>query len=253
MSSDISQRQKQHYERIHDAYVDHYFDRHSMAYRDRFIYRPLFEGLDLNDKAVADLACSSGQNSLELLRFFPRAQITGFDISAKACADYRANVGRPAIEIDLTKGARLDARFDAALVVGGLHHCVADLPATLETIAGLLEPGGLLLMMEPNADFVLEGARQLWYRHDSYFDAATEHALSHDALARLAASWFRPRDVRHMGGPGYFLILNSLIFRLPKALKAVLAEPLSAVDQLYNRLPGQAPFPYFLARWERLP
>ena len=247
-----SQRQKRHYEQIHDAYADHYFDRHSMAYRDRFIYRPLLDGLDLNGKAVADLACGSGDNSIALLRSFPEIELTGFDISAKACADYRERVGRPAFEADLTKAQNPDTLFDAALIVGGLHHCVADLPGTLKTVAGLLKPGGLLLMMEPNADFLLEGLRKLWYRHDRYFDAESEHALSHSTVLDQGRHLFEPLDLHYLGGPGYFLILNSLIFRLPKPVKSALAPPLGLFDAGYNRLPGRGLFPYFLARWRRL-
>ncbi len=251
MNEGASQRQKHHYERIHDDYTDHYYDRQSMAYRDRFVYRPLFEGLALDGKCIADLACGSGQNSNELLRYFPGAQLTGFDISARACADYRQNLSRPAIETDLTKACGHKQRFDAALIVGGLHHCVADLPSALKNIADILKPGGHLMMMEPNADFLLEGARRLWYRHDSYFDAETEHALSHDRILDLAEPYFRAIDVKHLGGPGYFLVLNSLILRMPKRVKAAMAQPLMAFDAAFNQLPGRRLFPYFLARWQR--
>jgi hypothetical protein len=58
-----STRQKQHYEAIHTNYEDHYYDAQSMAYRERFYYDPLFEGLDLNGCRVADLASGSGHNS----------------------------------------------------------------------------------------------------------------------------------------------------------------------------------------------
>lgn len=252
MVLETSKRQKQLYERIHDDYVDHYYDRHSMAYRERFIYRPLLAGLDFNGKSVADLACGSGDNSLTLLERFPEIDVTGFDISAKACADYRARVGRPAFEADLTKARGQEAIYDAALVIGGIHHCVADLPSTLQNIAGMLKPGGLLLMMEPNADFLLEGVRKFWYRHDRYFDANSEHALSHDEVLDQGRHLFEPLELHYLGGPGYIFILNSLMFRLPKPVKSVLASPLSLFDVGYNRLPGRGPFPYFLARWRRL-
>ena len=248
-----STRQKQHYEQIHDAYADHYFDRHSMAYRDRFIYRPLFEGLDLNGKDVADLACGSGGNSIALRQLYPDVRLTGYDISAKACADYRERVGQPAVEADLTKAVSHGATHDVALIIGGLHHCIVDLPSTLRNVAALIKPDGLLLMMEPNADFLLEGVRKLWYRHDPYFDAETEHALSHDSILQEARGLFDPLDLQYLGGPGYFLILSSMILRMPKPVKSVLAQPFSLFDVGYNKLPGRAPFPYFLARWRRRP
>ena len=61
-----SSRQRQHYTAIHDAYEAHYYDAPSMAYRSRFIYRWLFDGVDFRNAEVADLACGSGHNSLAL-------------------------------------------------------------------------------------------------------------------------------------------------------------------------------------------
>lgn len=243
--------QKTHYEAIHDAYQE-YYDAGSMAYRERFIYGPLLDGLDLNDKDVADLACGAGATSKAILARFPRARTFGFDISARACAEYEASVGRPAREADLTQPLDLGRTFDAAIIIGGLHHCVADLPRTLENVRALLKPGGLLLMMEPSDDFILAAARQLWYRWDRYFDADTEHALSHADLLATAGGGFATDRVRYLGGPGYFLILNSMIFRLPRLVKRALTRPLLAFDAGYSHLPGRVLFPYFVARWRRV-
>jgi SAM-dependent methyltransferase len=178
-------------------------------------------------------------------------QVIGFDISSKACAAYSANVGAPCIQLDLMQGADPARRFDAAMVVGGLHHCVSNLSGTFATIASLLRPGGWLLAAEPNREFFLEGLRQRWYRVDRYFDADTERALAYAELERLAAADFEPIDVRYLGGPGYFLILNSLVTRTPRMLKRVVAPPLFAFDWAYNGLPGKRLFPYFVARWRR--
>ena len=243
--------QQRHYEAIHDAYEAHYFDPASMAYRERFIYSGMFEGLDLNGKLVADLAAASGYNSVAMLKRFPAAQVMGFDISPKACAAYEGLVGSRCVQFDLTRGEDPGVRVDAAMVVGGIHHCVADLPSTFETLAQLIKPGGMLLATEPNRSFFLERLRQHWYRADKYFDADTERALDYEELDALARDAFEPVDVRYMGGPGYFLILNSLVTRTPLAVKRMLAPPMFLADAIYNRLPGKQLFPYFIARWRR--
>lgn len=251
--SDAGQRQKAHYEAIHAAYEDSYFDGPSMAYRERFIYDPLFEGVALDGRDVAELASGSGFNSLALRRRAPAARLSGFDVSAQACAAYRAVVGRPAIECDLTVPLTTSLSFDCAFIIGGLHHCVGNLAQAIANAARLVRPGGHLLMVEPNAECLLDGLRRSWYRADRrYFDASTEHALEHDRLADLATGAFVPEVVAFMGGPGYFLVLNSLLFRITPALKSLIARPLMAIDGLYNRLPGRAPFPYFVARWRRV-
>jgi len=251
MESPVSSRQKTHYERIHDDYGDHYYDLQSMAYRRRFVYEPMFEGLDLNGKRVADLACGSGMNSTGLLECFPRAEVEGFDISSKACADYRRIIGRPAHEVDLSRDLRGPARFDVA-ITDALHHCVSDLNQTLENMASLLVPGGLLIMYEPNADYFLEPARRFWYRHDRYFDAPTERALDHDSVLQLAGRRFKLLDVRYGGGPAYFLVLNSLLFRLPKSVKSLISPSLFALEDVFHALPGRKAFANFIARWERI-
>jgi SAM-dependent methyltransferase len=242
--------QKSHYESLHDAYQE-YYDPESMAYREQFIYGPLFDGVDLNGCDVADLACGSGATSKSILQRFPRARTFGFDISARACEDYARNLGRPSMEADLTRGVDAGRTFDFAVIIGGIHHCVIDLPGTLRTIRTLLKPGGMLLMMEPSDDFVFAHLRTLWYKVDHYFDAPSEHALSHDKLIALAGSDFSVAKLQYLGGPGYFLIFNSMVFRLPRIVKTTLNKPLVITDVVYNKLPGVWPFPYFVARWRR--
>jgi SAM-dependent methyltransferase len=237
--------QKRHYEEIHSDYERHYYDASSMAFRRRFVEEVMFAGLDLNDSHVADLASGSGHNSRSLLARFPKACVTGFDISPSACAAYRVNVGRDCHE------CYQGPLFNIAMVQGGLHHCVSDLDATLRTVGSMLRPGGILLMWEPNKMCFLETARRLWYRFDHYFEAGTEAALDHDEVLRRAGGLFEAIDVRYLGGPAYFLVLNSLLFRIPTAVKRLMAPPLFAIEGAYNRLPARVLFPCFIARWRR--
>jgi SAM-dependent methyltransferase len=251
MSIGPDRRQAAHYDRILGDYDRHYYDRYSLVYRERFILKPLLEGIDLRGKRVADLASGSGETSRYLLRSFPGVEPTGFDISSEACRRYREEVGRRAHVLDLTCGTYAGETFDAAIIIGGLHHCVADLAGTLGTIAKMLRPGGVLLMFEPNKDYMLEGVRRIWYRADRFFDDSTEAALSHDELLVKAGSLFEARLVRYLGGPAYFLVLNSLMFRLPPGLKALIAPPLLAAEGLYNRLASRWFCSAFVAQWVR--
>jgi SAM-dependent methyltransferase len=244
-------RQKEHYEAIHDAYEAHYYDQPSMAYRHRFIYRPLLDGAQLNGASVADIACGSGHNSLALRKYFPSVRTTGYDISESACRDYRIRTGNPAHQIDLTRPATPVEVHDAAIVVGGLHHCVTNLDMTFRNIAQMIRPGGQLLMMEPNEDFFLSSVRRIWYRKDPWFEADSEAALKHDEIVARASPYFTPRRVVYFGGPAFFLIYNSLIMRIPLRVKPWLSPVLFPVEGLYNRLPGRAAFAVFVAEWQR--
>ena len=246
-----SSRQRQHYAKIHDAYEAHYYDASSMKYRQRFIYDWLFDGIDLTNKKVADLACGSGYNSLVVLERFSGAQTTGFDISAPACESYRRTTGNTARVIDLTRPIETPEAFDAAIVVGGLHHCVTNLPQTLRNVAEMIKPGGHLMMMEPSSDFVLNVVRDKWYARDRYFDAPTEEALSHDAILKDAAPFFKREAIRYFGGPAYFLILNSLVTRVPLGIKPILWPLLKPIEVAFCNIPWRGIYPCFLARWQR--
>jgi SAM-dependent methyltransferase len=250
--AEISDRQAGHYDRILSDYDRHYYDVQSTAYRERFIIGPLVEGLDMRGWRVADLACGSGSTSLSLKRRFPGIETTGFDISPEACRNYEARVERPCHVLDLTKPHAAEQQFDAAIIMGGLHHCVVDLETALANIAGLLKPGAPFLLFEPNREYFLQFARDLWYRVDGYFDAATEDGLAHGDLLRQAGDAFRADQVRYFGGPAFFLIYNSLVFRMPHGLKRAVAPPLMALEAGFNALPGKRLFSSFTARWRRV-
>ena len=132
-----------------------------------------------------------------------------------------------------------------------LHHCVADLDTTLANIAAMLKPGAPFLLFEPNREYVLQFARDLWYRADRYFDAATEDGLAHSDLLRRANGAFQPERVRYFGGPAFFLVYNSLIFRMPHRVKELVAPPLMVLEAGFNSLPGKRLFSSFTARWRR--
>ncbi len=245
--------QAQHYDAIVDDYESHYYDRTSLAYRQRYIYTQLFNGLDLNGKRVIELACGSGHNTLELLRRFPGADALGVDISPRSCAAFKRNTSRECYEIDLTdRSAQLPPPADVAFVIGGLHHCHKGMTAALDNVSCLIKSGGLLLMVEPNARFFLNAARRKWYTNDKWFRDEEEDAVDYSDLLKMAGAKFDELSVRYLGGPAYFLIFNSLVTRVPLRLKPMIAPALFACDDVYHALPGSAPFPMFIARWVRL-
>jgi SAM-dependent methyltransferase len=241
-----------HYDGILDAYDRHYYDSYSLQYREQFILAPLLEGVDLRGKRVADLASGSGETSRFLSARYPGVQCEGFDVSPEACRRYRQRTQRPATELDLTRGGYAGDPFDAAIIMGGLHHCAAGLDVALRTVADMVRPGGLFLFFEPNREYALEAARRVWYRFDRYFDAGSERALAHGELTAAAAGAFECRRLRYFGGPAFFLVYNSLVFRLSAGTKSAVAPSLLRAERLYNRLPSRWLFASFLAQWVRV-
>jgi 2-polyprenyl-3-methyl-5-hydroxy-6-metoxy-1,4-benzoquinol methylase len=56
-------QQQQHYDEIAAAYEAHYSDEWSVEYRRRFIYEPMFAGIELSGMKVLDAMCGSGQTT----------------------------------------------------------------------------------------------------------------------------------------------------------------------------------------------
>lgn len=248
-------QQQDHYDRLASLYERHYFDATSMKYRDEFLYAKMFgANFPWAGARIVELACGAGHNARALMGRHPGARVEGIDISPATCDLYRRNTGQPAYVRDLTRPFEEELEpYDAAFVIGGLHHCIKDMRATLENAARLVRPGGLFVMMEPNNRFFLERPRQWWYRWDSMFVANEEAALDHGALARMAQDWFEPQSVLYNGGPAFFLILNSMILRIPLGLKPWIAPPALALERLWNKMPMPFMQNYFIAHWRRKP
>jgi SAM-dependent methyltransferase len=243
--------QKRLFESIHEVYSEATTDIVSEAYKEEFFYRPMIDYLG-DARSLIELASGVGTAAGWMRAHRPDLEIAGCDISESAARDFTARHGRPCFVWDLTKPIEPTERYDAVLVMGGIHHLVMDLPTAFANIDRLLNPGGRLIMMEPNADFVLEPLRQIWYRTDKkHFDADSEHALSHPRLARDHAGTLRPLGVTYVGGPAYFLLLQNWVLRIPNGVKRWLAPMLMMSERLYHRLPGRFPFASFVACWQK--
>jgi SAM-dependent methyltransferase len=243
--------QKQLFEAIHEVYSESTTDSVSEAYKEEFFYRPMLEYLG-DAHSLMELASGVGTAAGWMRAHRPGLAISGCDISESAARDFTARHGRPCFVWDLTKPIHPEESYDAVLVMGGIHHLVTDLGTAFANIDRLLKPGGRLIMMEPNADFVLEPFRRLWYRIDKkYFDADSEHALSHPRLAREHAGALRPLGVSYVGGPAYFLLLQNWVMRIPAGPKRRIAPALMAIERVYHRLPGKFPFASFVACWQK--
>ncbi len=259
MSNKAVNKQVSHYEKIHDEYGYHYYDNESVKYRKKFIYEPLIKNLKLkNNTVVADLASGDGINTSVIHSYYPKTSFVGFDISPKACKEYKKITGFASLKVDLTEQFSINEKnryyktFDIAIIIGGLHHCVTNLNNTFTNIANLIKTDGYLLMCEPNSQYILEPLRKIWYKNDKYFESDTEHALNHDKILKIASDKFKLEFLSFKGGLAYFLIYNSLIFRMPKHIKRFISPALIKQEYLFNMLPGRVPFAYFLAKWKKL-
>ena len=241
--------QQEHYDRIADRYEAHYSDPCSSLYRQRFIYQPMFDGLNLSGMKVLDAMCGSGQTSEYLLAH--GAEVTGLDISSEVIDAFRKRwpksqtVCRSALDTGLENES-----FDCVAVVGGLHHMHPFLNETVRELHRVLKPGGHLCFMEPHSGSIPDLVRRVWYKHDKFF-SDNEAAIDLASLEREFSSHFRFNRVKYMGGVAFLLVLNSMIFRIPLRLKPLYTPFLLVLESVLSRLQGKKLSCFVIAQWQK--
>lgn len=225
--------QKEHYDRIAAAYEAQYGDPDGLTYREQFLYRPMFAGLELEGRDVLEALSGSGHATAYLLTE-KKALVTGLDISEEAIASFRTRwPGCQAICSSITVSGLPDESFDCIAVVMGLHHLHPHLMEAMREIHRLLRPGGVFCFAEPHQGSVFSRLRSFWYSHDSLF-ADNEAALDIEALKRDCGDLYEFRSEQHVGSVAYLLVLNSMIFRVPLWLKRLYSPALMGLEKLLS-------------------
>lgn len=92
--------------------------------------------------------------------------------------------------------------------------------------------------MEPNGDYIFSIFRKWWYKiNKEMFTSEFEADLDGIFFKKYFYNYNFLR-IKKIGGPAYILLFNSLIFRLPKILKKILAFFLLPLEYIYNLMPG---------------
>ncbi len=243
------QIQKDHYDQISELYNEHYSDRWSLEYRERFIHTPLFENIDFSGLKVLDAMCGNGDVSIYLSN--RGAEVTGLDISEKQISVYTERCGCPGKASSIMDSGFPSESFDVVAVLGGLHHLPPHLDEAILEIHRLLKPGGIFCFSEPHGHSILESLRQWWYRWDPLFEE-NEQAIDLDRLTENHRSLFQPRLTKFLGGPAYLLVLNSLVFRIPQRLKAILSPGLLRLELLMQPLFSKRLSLFVVSQWQKV-
>src|SRR5687767_11781970 len=245
-----SERQQQeHYDNIAADYEAHYSDEWSLEYRRKFIYDPLFEGLNLDGMKVLDAMCGSGQTTNCLVT--RGADVTGLDISNEVIDTFQARW--PAAKVlrrSLLDSGLPDNAFDCVVVVGGLHHIHPHVKGAVREIHRVLKPGGHFCFMEPHSGSLPDLVRRVWYRFDRFF-SDNEAAIDVGALEKDFAEQLELKRLTHLGNVAFLLVLNSLIFRIPHGAKKIFAPWLLKVEPLINRLQTKLTSCFVVAQWQK--
>lgn len=244
------QLQQDHYDQIADEYEAHYSDASSLEYRRRFIYEPMFEGIDLSGLKVLDAMCGAGQTTAYLLS--RGAQVTGLDLSKEVIRSFKNRWANcDAIQRSLLDSGLPSDYFDCVVIFGGLHHIHPHVTAALKEVNRVLKTGGYLCFMEPHSGSLPDVIRRIWYKHDRFF-ADNEAAIDVESLEREFSSQFKSDKVEYRGNVAFLLVLNSLIFRIPLKAKPYYSPALIKLEALISKLQGKLNSCFVVARWQKM-
>lgn len=243
-------QQKHHYNRIATEYEINYGDQDGVRYREKFLYEPMFAGLDLEGRNVLEALCGGGHASAYLLSH-KRALVTGLDISEEAIAIFKERWPQcEGVCSSITASGLPDESFDYVVVIMGLHHLHPHLVDALYEIHRILRKGGSFCFTEPHKASAFSRLRALWYRHDHYF-ADNEDSVDLGALKQEFGGLFDFRIERYVGGAAYLLVLNSMIFRVPLRLKQLYSPAVMRLEMLLGRFHTRALSLAVVCQWQK--
>ena len=81
--------QREHFERAHDRYQNHYYDKYSIFYREKIILEKL-KGEFLDAKKILEIGCGGGANFREFRRLgLVKDHYHAIDISPSAIKEFQ--------------------------------------------------------------------------------------------------------------------------------------------------------------------
>ena len=239
--------QRAHYDAIMARYEAHYDDPTSQAYRRRFLYEPMCEGVDLAGARALEAMCGSGQMTGFLSE--RGARVTGLDISGEGIARFRRRwPGCDSVEASVLDTGLDDASYDAVFIIGGLHHVADQVDDAVREMHRILRPGGVFCFGEPHAGSLMDSIRRLWYRVDRSFEEG-EEAIDIEALERRHADRFEVHLRRYLGTTAYIGVLNSMVLRVPLWTKRLYATPATLIERTLDPLVGKHLTCFAIGRW----
>lgn len=246
---DSQKRQQEHYDEIIYDYDAHYNEKYSNKYRDRFLYKPLFEDVDWKGKKVLEGMCGTGSTTAYLID--KGAEVTGLDISPKAIDLFKEKwPGVKAVAASMLDSGLEDNYFDVVVIDGGLHHLHPNLNKAVEEIHRILKPGGLFFFLEPNASSFFDKLRQFWYKRDSLFED-NEAAVDLEQMKKDFSNTFEFKKEIYVGGPAFMFVFNSMVFRIPPKLKFVYSDFFIFLDKIIEPMVNKYNSFKVIACWQK--
>ncbi|MFH0891602.1 MAG: class I SAM-dependent methyltransferase [Candidatus Falkowbacteria bacterium] len=241
--------QSEHFDKLIGGYEKHYDDKYSRLYRESFINRYLFDGIELRGKNALEGMCGSGQTTRYLLD--RGARVTCVDISGKALDRLRSRFPTVNVIKAAMKNTGMDnASYDCVAIVGGLHHTHPDLNRVLDEAHRILKTNGYLCFFEPHRGSLPDLVRKFWYKLDNYF-VSNERSIDIESLKREYEKRFKFTSEHYSGNLAYIFVYNSWVIRSPEWLKALYSPVLLKLESFFRIFQNKKFSCYVICQWQK--
>ncbi len=242
--------QREYFNRLLERYEAHYDDPTSQKYRRKYIFDPIFGDIQFDGKNVLEAMCGSGPTTAYLLEH--GARVTGLDVSDSAIDSFRSRWPQcETLRASIFESTLPDNHFDIIVVQAGLHHLHPRLQDAVDEIHRILKPGGYFCFVEPHAGSLYDGARKLWYRFDRDIFAENEESVDVQWMKSHYVDRFDYQVEHYLGNVAYFVVLQSMVLRMPLAAKKYYAPIAFFLESLLSPLMGRRTAPLVVCRWQK--
>ena len=228
--------QKLLYNKIFRDYKKYYYNKKAKFYRKKIFLNQMRRFGD-KKKSVIEIGCGPGY-SFKILKDsgFKFKSYYGVDASNKSVKNFKKI--HPSIDcrvLDFSKrNIKLNRKFDVIFFNGCIHHMSKKLPIVFSNCKKILKKNGTIIMIEPNGSF-LNFIRNLWYKYDDYFDHRDEEAVTIKTLDMYLDKKYKKIYLNYFGFAGFFLVLQSMILRIPSFFLSKTYKILTNFDLLLSK------------------
>lgn len=224
-------------------------DKHNQSYRTKFIYSPLFRGINLKNKNVLEAMCSSGSTTSFLLS--KGAVVTGLDISENSIKRFKKRWPKcKAVCKSILNTGFKDNTFDVVVIIMGLHHIHPHVQEAILEAYRIIRPKGYFCFVEPHSGSIVDIFRRAWYFVDRMFET-NESSIDLKELKNKNKSRFTFLKGEYGGGLGYYFVFNSIVFRIPIKIKKYYSPFLINFDKVTKPLLTKLTAGYTLCVWQK--
>ena len=185
---------------------------------------------------ILEVGCGAGYASEYLKGMYK--SFTGIDFSG-GLVDLAKSIHKyPAVEFIETDLYKYEPgkKFDLIIIIGVLHHMV-DIPLSLKVCKGLLKPGGIIAVNEPqDANILVRFVRKLRSKFDKTYSSDQEEMNRRELVGLFTAAGYSEISLKPQG---FFSTPFAEVLMKPKFIFLPLSLLAGQIDRFIEKVFGR--------------